>query len=188
MNFLVQISNPFGPLAKWGSDTPIRQNMGNTSASRKHPASSPLDDDYTTKKHREDSDSDTSVQDTEMQSPPHTGLAGQNAQSSSANDNPNDRSFVSDLEIKNNDQNVNSKIPETGDLVKLNIAKPTLAAAGSKSTDDTAANTIRVLMKTRRTTRKPQMVMTVLTLNSMGLRVTRTQMSNQIAHVTNLKH
>ena len=136
VNFLVPDLNPFGPLAKWGSDTQIRQNMGNASASRKHPASSPLDDDYTTKKHREDSDSDTSVQDTEMQSPPHTGLTGQNAQSSSANDNPNDRSIVSDLETKNNDQNVNSKTSETGDLVKSNIAEPTLAAAGSKSTDD----------------------------------------------------
>ena len=135
VNFQVPISNPFGPLAKWGSDTPIRQNMGNASASKKHPASSPLDDDYTTKNHREDSDSDTSVQDTEMQSPPRTGLAEQNAQSNSANDNPKDCSIVPDLEIKNNDQNVNSKISETGDLVKPNIAEPSLVATGSKSTD-----------------------------------------------------
>ena len=67
-----------------------------------------------------------------MQSPPRTGLTGQNAESSSANNNPNDRSIVSDLETKNNDQNVNSKTSETGDLVKSNIAEPTLAAAGSK--------------------------------------------------------
>ena len=95
VNFSVPVSNRFEPLA-WKCNTPMQQ-MGGASASKKHPASSPLDGNYTTKKHREGHDSDTSVHDTEMVSPPRPGTATQTVPNCSATEISTERLTVSDL-------------------------------------------------------------------------------------------
>ena len=85
MDFSLTVSNPFGPLAHC-NETPMRQDVGNASSasnSKKHPASSPLDDEHTMKKHREDliihvSEADSESDDSQMatspcpKSPEHT--------------------------------------------------------------------------------------------------------------------
>lgn len=56
VDFSLPVSNPFGPLIQL-DQTPMRPNCGNingTSSSKKHPASSPLDDENTTKRQRDD--------------------------------------------------------------------------------------------------------------------------------------
>ena len=61
MGFNIPPSNPFSPLA--GHNDESRQSK--KSISRKHPATSPLDDAHILKKHREDSYSDTNSENSE---------------------------------------------------------------------------------------------------------------------------
>lgn len=56
VDFSIPVSNPFGPLIQL-DQTPMRpncENINGTSSSKKHPASSPLDDENTTKRQRDD--------------------------------------------------------------------------------------------------------------------------------------
>ena len=73
LDFSLPVSNPFGPLAHC-NETPMRQNLGNASSARnskKYPVLSPLDDEHTMKKHREDliihvSEADSESDDSQM--------------------------------------------------------------------------------------------------------------------------
>ena len=75
VDFSLPVSNPFGPLAQL-DQTPMRPNYGNlngTSNSKKHLASSPLDDENGTKRQRDDlvihaSDVDSESDDSDMHS------------------------------------------------------------------------------------------------------------------------
>ena len=55
VDFNIPLSNPFSPLAGYND----KSRQSSISISRKHPATSPLDDAHILKKHREDSNSDT---------------------------------------------------------------------------------------------------------------------------------
>ena len=55
VDFNIPLSNPFSPLAGYNDES----RQSSKSISRKHPATSPLDDAHILKKHREDSNSDT---------------------------------------------------------------------------------------------------------------------------------
>ena len=63
--FSIPLSNPFGPLAEY-NETPKGHNNQTTTASKKHPASSPLDDTDLLKKHCDYSDSDINDDDPEI--------------------------------------------------------------------------------------------------------------------------
>ena len=143
VDFSVPVSNSFSALA-WGSDTPMRQNIGNTSTGRKHPASSPLDDDYTMKKHREGSESD---EESEMLSSPHPIPAEHTTEDRSTTHKSAECTGIeSDLEIENNGQNDDSQIPESAirELLKPAIVVATLAASlqsdDGLSKNDSGAN------------------------------------------------
>ncbi|MCG8047155.1 MAG: hypothetical protein N0E48_16250, partial [Candidatus Thiodiazotropha endolucinida] len=55
LDFSVPISNTFGMLSEY-NETPIRRTASNSSMAGKHPASSPLDAEYVTKKQRDDAE------------------------------------------------------------------------------------------------------------------------------------
>ena len=88
----------------------MRQNIGNMSTGRKHPASSPLDDDHTLKKHREGSESD---EESEMLSSPHPIPAEHTADRSTTHKSAECTVIESDPEIENNGQNDDSQSPES---------------------------------------------------------------------------